>query len=110
MLQSTLGDGEKMESLGASLNIALQFLVFTYVPSTALSASCAVSHLILITILQGQQYDYASFTDEKTEIKLSKLPRQLDLAIKWKRWNPNSDFRTRDFNYYMILTLRLPTR
>ena len=47
---------------------------------------------------------------EKTEVKLNKWLQQLGLVIKWKRWNSNSDSRTRDFNYYIILMLRLTTR
>lgn len=44
---------------------------------------------------------------KKTEVKLNKWLKKLGLVIKWKRWNSNSDSRTRDFNYYIILTLRL---
>lgn len=47
---------------------------------------------------------------EKEEVKLNKWLKQLGLVIKWKRWNSNSASRTRDFNYYIILTLRLTTR
>ena len=44
---------------------------------------------------------------EKTEVKLNKWLEQLGLIIKRKRWNSNSDSRTREFNYYIILMLRL---
>ena len=47
---------------------------------------------------------------EKTEVKLNKWLKQLGLIIKRKRWNSNSDSRTREFNYYIILMLRLTTR
>lgn len=45
-LQSLLRDGEKMETGGANRNKPLRFLVFT-VSGPPLSASCALSHLIL---------------------------------------------------------------